>query len=453
MYFKTPPFKHQSECFEIIKERPYHALFLEPGLGKTKIVLDVITYRKSIRNGYRVLVVCPNTIVENWSDEVKKHSDLSCTMLVGASDKRKKMIQQRLTDVTVINYESVRICLKELMEAGYNCVVFDESTEIKNPKAQQSKACWALSLQTKHRIIMSGTPIMNNPLDIFSQYYVLNNNIFGSNYYRFRARYAVLGGYLGKQVVKWVNMKELQERLYSCAIRKTKDECLDLPPKLYQVIRLQLPDEQKAFYNKLASELIAEYKGEIILAPHILTKLMRLSQITAGFTKTVKEEEIVFKTNPKIDWLMDFMENVGVSHKIVVFCRFKNEIAQMQQALLRMGYACVTVCGETEDRIGAVRAFNTDPSIRVFIGQLQTAGIGINLTSASYMVFMTNSYSYGDRVQCEDRIHRIGQQKNCTYIDLLCENTIDGAVYNALKHKKNLSDTVIDMKKLVKGDQ
>ena len=439
--FKTPCFSHQLECWEIMKNESSYGLFAEPGLGKTKIALDTVSYHVACDPTYRALVVCPNTLVENWADEIEKHSDLSYVLLTGSKGKRIKLMQEK-ANIYVINYESTRVLNKELRDMKFNHLILDESTAVKNFKSLQSKACYDISTTIPNKIIMSGTPILNSPLDIFAQYKILNAMIFGISYYRFRGRYAVMGGYMNKQVIQWRNMEDLKRRIFSCAIRKTKDECLDLPDKLYQVVHVDLTDEQREMYDKLKQDFIYEFKDVVVTAPIMLTRLMRFSQITAGFTKDVEGVEHVFKRNPKIDWLVNFITELPPEAKVVLFCRFRREIAIIEDALRQHGIQHVSVHGDVTDRIERVKKFNTDKDTRVFIGQLQTAGIGINLTSASYCVFMSNSYSYGERIQAEDRTHRIGQTRNVTYIDILARSTIDVGIHRALRKKESLASMV-----------
>lgn len=442
MDFKTPMFKHQRECFEAIKRKKYFALFLEPGLGKSKITLDTISFRKTVFPSYTTLVVCPNTLVENWEDEVHKHSNLSVTSLTGASQRRCARLRNN-SDVFIVNYESTRIITDALLKKKFDLLVLDESTAVKNHKSQQSKACYKLSQHIEHKLILTGTPVMNSPLDIFGQYRILNPDIFGRSHYRFKHRYAIFGGYGNFQVLKWINMIEFKERVGTCAIRRTKDECLDLPEKLYQVVKLDLPDEQKRHYKELRENFVAEYKEKIITASNVLTRLIRFSQITAGFIKDVEGVEHEFSKNPKVDWLLDFMGNLGADRKVIVFCRFIHEIKMVERALAKHGYQFVTVMGGVKDRLSKVKDFNENPKTRAFIGQISTTGMGINLTSAQYVVFLTNSYSYGERVQAEDRAHRIGQSKNVTYIDVLMRGTIDVHIHRVLGTKQSLSNMVV----------
>ena len=447
---KTKPFAHQQECYDLIKDRKFFGLFAEPGLGKTKIALDIINYiREDVGKKFRALVVCPNTLVENWADEIRKHSDMSYILLTGSVARRKKFLTHD-ANIYVINYEGTRIMWKTLQLKKFDYLVLDESTAVKNPKSQQSKACFEIAQTSDRRLLLTGTPVMNSPLDIFAQYKMLDPSIFGYNYYRFRGTYAVMGGYMNKQAIAWKNMHNFQMKVFTCAVRKTKDECLDLPDKLYQIVHLDLTPEQRQVYKKLKEEFIYEFKDVTVTAPIILTRLMRFSQITAGFTKDVEGIEHEFRKSPKIDWLINFLTDLPDTAKVVVFCRFRREIAMVESALTKRSIKHVSVHGGTKDRIGNVKTFNEDKDTRVFIGQIQTAGMGINLTSASYCVFLSNSYSYGDRVQAEDRTHRIGQTKNVTYIDLLCRNTIDVKMHSILRKKESLAGMVTgDLVKMV----
>lgn len=442
MSIKTKLFEHQKEGFERFKDEPYGALFFECGLGKTLTAIAIIDYRKARKPGYKTLVVCPNTIVENWKDEVEMHTDMSSLPLVGTKQRRTKILKET-SDVYIINYESARILYKELIDKEFDCVVLDESTAVKNPKSLQSKACYDICRVSRDKLILTGTPIMNNPLDMFGQYRCLNINIFGPSFYAFRHRYAIMGGYMQYQVVQWINMEEFRQRVGACALRKTKEECLDLPDKLYQTVRLDLPQEQDKVYKALKTQFLAEFNESVITAPVVITRLMRFSQITAGFTKDVTGEEHGFTKNPKVDWLLDFLHNLEAGGKVIVFCRFLYELKSLCKALGDNNIGFVEVYGATTDRIERIKSFNTSPDIKVFVGQLQTTSLGVNLTSAQYAIFFSNSYSYGMRVQAEDRIHRIGQSKNVTYIDLVMRGTIDEGIHTTLKNKQSLSNMVV----------
>lgn len=438
---KTQLFKHQSDAVSNLIKKDYWALFFDPGTGKTLTMIGFIDFHKAKNPSFRALVVCPNTLVENWEDEVIKHSSLLPITLLGSREKRLKSMKKE-ADVYIINYDSVPKLWRDLMNERYDCIIFDESQFVKNHRADRSTASYNLSLTIAKRFILTGTPIMNNPLDIFSQYKCLNPAIFGTNYFRFRARYAIMGGFDNKIVTKYINTGEMRQRIFACATRITKEDCLDLPEKLYSVIRFDLPEEQARVYQSLKKEFLAEYNSNIITAQVMVVRLTRFSQITAGFTKDIEDMEHSFRTNPKTEWLINFVKEQG--QKVIVFCRFIKEIKMLKVALEAEGIAHTEIYGDITDRIERVKMFNETPECKVFIAEIRTGGVGINLTSAAYAVFFSNSYSYGERVQAEDRIHRIGQTKNVTYIDLLMRGTVDEGIHRTLSKKGSLAGMVID---------
>jgi SNF2 family DNA or RNA helicase len=438
MAVRTALFKHQTEGFERFKDQPYGGLFFEPGLGKTLTALKIIDRRVAADPSYRTLVVVPATLIENWHDEIKKHTDMTCELLVGSRAKREKALFAP-ANIYIINYEGARVITDALISRRFNCIICDESQALKDPQSLQSKACFRIACSVPHRIIMTGTPILNSPLDVFGQMRCLSVDIWGMSYYRFRAMYAIMGGFLNKMVLKYINMDRFKRRVQQYATIKTKAECLDLPDRLYEVAYVDLPEAQSKMYKDLRDEFVSQFKDTIVSAPVVLTRLIRFSQITAGFYKDVKGEEHAFEKNPKAEWLVQWLKEN--QKKAVVFCRFRKEISDLEDRLTREGIKHTGINGSVpvDERISLVKKFNTDPDTQVFIGQLDVAGQGINLIGASYVIFLSNSYSYGDREQAECRIHRIGQTQNCTYIDVICRGTVDQHVLRALSKKQSLA--------------
>jgi len=435
---KTALFDHQTEVLEELKKNDFYGLFLEQGLGKTLTMLAYLDWLKGRRGKIQALVVCPNTLTENWLEEVLLHSDLSCIVLSGSTGKRIKRLTHE-ADIFVINYESTRIMYKALKEKKFDVLVLDESQCVKNFKSQQSRACYDISMVVPKRYLLTGMPVSQSPLDVFAQYRILDPTIFGISFYRFRNRYAILGGFMGKVPIQWRNIDDLKRKVFSCAVRKTKEECLDLPDKLYQVVHLDLPVEQRNLYNTLKKEFIFEFSGAVVTAPIVLTRLMRFSQITSGFTKDTEGTEHEFAQNPKINYVVNFISELDDTSKVVIFCRFRKEIKMLEAAFRLHDISSVTVHGDVRDRIERIKKFNKDKNIKVFIGQISTAGVGVNLTAASYCIFFSNTYSYADRSQAEARLHRIGQVANVTYVDLLMRNTIDTRVHSILRKKESLA--------------
>jgi len=447
MGIKTKLFKHQSDLVEHIKAKTFWAILFEPGLGKTLAALAVVTERVARDPSYRTLVVVPNTLVDNWAAEITKHTDLTYELLIGSRQQREKKLFNA-AHLYIINYEGARTITDSLTTNKFNLMICDESHALKNHASLQSKACYKIAQNVPHRIIMTGTPILNCPLDVYGQYRTLSTEVFGQSYYRFRNTYAIMGGYMNKQVTKYIHMEDFKRRALMCSTIKTKDECLDLPDKLYETVHLDLPEAQMKMYKALRESFIAEFKDRVVTAPVVLTRLIRFSQITAGFYKDIGGEEHEFETNPKQDWLVQWVQEH--QKKVVVFCRFTKEIHMLEARLKNVGLGFVTVDGASKDRIKLVNQFNEDPAVRVFVGQIDVAGQGINLTGASHVLFLSNNYSYGDRVQAEDRIHRIGQTNNCTYIDVVYRSSVDAAVLRVLQKKENLASMLSnDIIKLV----
>lgn len=437
MAIKTTLLGHQRTGLELIHNKSYYAILYECGVGKTLTSLAIIDRRLERFPGYRTLVVAPNTIIENWAEEIEKHTDFSYMFLTGLKAKRLANLKTP-ANIYLINYEGVRTILDPLILKGFDLAIFDESQSLKDHTSLQSKSCFQVAMSCKHRMIMTGTPIHNTPLDAFGQFRVLSPDIFGTNYYRFRARYAIMGGYLDKMVLKYINMDDFKCRIKRVSDIKTKDEVLDLPPRVYEVIRVDLTKEQEAMYRSLRDNFIAEFKDSVVTAPVMLTRIMRFSQITAGFYKNVEGKEISYDKNPKQEWLLTWLKEHG--HKTVVFVRFIHELHELEERLKAAKIRFVSVHGEIKDRLTLVREFNTEASCQVFIGQIDTAGAGINLQSSSYCVFLSNNYSYGDREQAESRIHRQGQRgSSCTFIDIVARNTIDERILSILKRKESLA--------------
>lgn len=447
MAIKTKLLKHQEDDVPRINNKTYFALLYECGAGKTLTTLAIIDSRKLRFPKYRTLVVAPKTILENWMDEIAKHSDLTGVVLEGTLPKRIKLLKTP-ADIYLINYESSWRIADDLIKAKFDLVVFDESQCLKGHTTEQSKGGYRIAMSCPHRLILTGTPIHNSPLDCYGQFRCLSSDVFGTSYYKFRARYAIMGGYLGKQVMKYINMQDFKQRILNCSSIKLKEEVLDLPPRTYETVRVELGEDQARMYKQLREDFMTEMGNSVVTAPVVLTRLMRFSQITAGFYKDIEGKENSYLPNVKHDWTVAWLKDHG--HKTVIFVKFIKELKDLEVRLTAEGISFVSMYGETKDRIALVTRFNTE-NIQVFVGQIDTAGAGINLQSAAYCIFLSNSYSYGDREQAESRIHRSGQKSlNCTYIDVVARDTIDERVLKILKHKESLAGMLTsDLGKLV----
>ena len=426
------------------------AILAEMGTGKTLITIALAGALYNNQKINKMLIVAPLSIVSVWESEFKKFADFDFNIAVldGSSQKKYQALNNLFgkgLQVAVINYESCWRIEEMLAIWQPDLIVCDESSKIKNPQAKQSKALHRLGKQSKHNIILTGTPVTNNPLDFFSQYKFLDENIFGSSFYAFRARYAILGGYGNHQVVGYKNLPELVEKAHSIAFRITKKEALDLPEQVDQIRLVDLEPKAETQYRLLERESVAELEQGNVVAMNVLTKLLRLSQITGGFVKTEISDEAVPISSAKINALEEIIDEcMDARKKLVVFARFVAEIDAIERLLIKkkIGYALIK--GDVKDRAEQVEKFQKDETVRVFVGQIQTTGMGLTLTATDTAVFYSLDYSFSNYEQAKARIHRIGQKNNCTYIHLIANKTIDEKVFDALKRKKSIADLVVD---------
>ena len=311
--------------------------------------------------------------------------------------------------------------------------------------ATQSKALHRLGRLSRYNVILTGTPITNNPLDIFSQYKFLDESILGSSYYLFRNRYAILGGYQRHQVVGYRNLPELVEKVHSIAYRIKIDDAVELPPFIDETRSVCLETKATELYRSIEKDCYAELANGEVTARNVLTQLLRLSQCTGGYIRDDIKGETQQVSNAKINALEDIIDTcTEEGRKVVVFARFVPEIEGIEKMLKNKGIRYSLIYGATKDRAEQVRQFQENPDIKVFIGQLQTTGMGLTLTAANVAVFYSLDFSYANYEQSRARIHRIGQKQKCLYIHLVCKGTVDEKILHALKHKGDIATLMVD---------
>lgn len=461
MPIKAKPYKHQKEAFEFVMNKFEKsggtALLVEMGLGKSLISIAVAGALYKAEKIRKLLIVCPLSICGVWEEEFEKFADFEyhLQILKGTSDKKALALRCMYGDklqVAVINYESVWRLEKEIMKWSPNFIVCDESHKIKSHKIAASKSLHRLGSKASYKLILTGTMITNKALDCFSQYKFLNPTIFGNSFYSFRNRYFDMVGYGGyTPVLKKIMESELKEKIHSIAFRATKSECLDLPETQEITRFVELDPAAMNTYKKLVRDSFAELsKGEITVT-NVLTKILRLSQLTGGFLGNDDGSAVIKVSTAKLEALEDIIESVlesaedsGGSKKVVVIAKFIAEIKAICKLLEKKKIRFSLISGEVKNRAEEIEKFQNDPEVKVFVGQIATAGLGITLTAASTMVFYSLDYSMSNFQQAKGRIHRVGQHENCTYIYLIAKNTIDEKVLRALESKSNLAKSLID---------
>ena len=428
---------------------PGFALLMEMGCGKTITSIAIAGRAYLVGKIKHLLILAPKSIVTVWEEEFSKFADFpySLSILQGSSQKKAeilKSIPHKGLEVTVVNYDSIVLIEKELTAWHPDFLICDESSKIKNPTAKMSKAAYRLSKLCKYRLILTGTPIQNNPLDFFSQYKVLDERIFGKSFYAFKNEYAVLGNF--NQPIGWRNLSGLVKKAHAIAFRVTKEEALDLPETTDIIRSIALEDKAMKLYRNFVKDSYTELSKGEVTATNILTRLLRLQQITGGFLRPDEDNERYEQvSSAKLDALEDIIDtSVSENKKLVIIARFIPEIKEICKMLDKKNIQYSRICGDVKDRAAEVDRFQNGSKCMVFVGQLQTISMGLTLTAASTMVFYSLSYNFADYSQARARIHRIGQRNVCQYIHLVAKGTIDETVLKALEQKESLATKIVD---------
>ena len=463
--YKTKPFAHQSEALRRWRGKPRFALFCEMGTGKTWIAINRAAELKVEEDVTEVLVIAPRSLLKVWESEIRKHCPIPYETLILDRPKNWELLDMPeirpllagdplpILRFVIVNYDQLLTKrLPKLLEHDFGLAILDESTMVKNWFAKRSRKTKTLVDTIPRVVLLTGNPAPNGPLDLYSQFFILDPHILGfTNYYPFRNRYSVLQnqvvrGRTIKLVVGYKEAlieKELRPRMAPFVFQILKSECLDLPPKIYTIREVYMGPEQARVYRTMREQAIAEFKGSRLTAPVVLARMTRLSQIAGGFFPNPENNTITpFTPNPKLVELgkvLDEMEG-----KFILWTRFRAELYAAEKFLNEKGVKTVRIDGDVpiEERQAAVDRFQDDPEIRGFIGITSCGKFGLTLTAARTMIYYSNSYEFEVRNQSEDRAHRAGLKHPVTYVDLITSKTVDNLILRALKSKESLSDFI-----------
>lgn len=427
------------------------ALLMEMGTGKTITSIAITGALSNAGRIRRALIVAPLSILGVWEEEFQKFADFPYALAVLSGTGSRKLDTLRhmtgaVLQVVVVNYESAWRMEKDLLAWRPDLIIADEGHKIKTHNIAASKAMHRLGAKAGYRLLLTGTVITNKAIDVFSQFKFLNPAIFGQSFYAFRSRYFDMVGYGNHTpVLKKSKEAELTEKLHSISFRATKAECLDLPEITDVIRQVELEPAALRIYRGLVKESYAELSGGEVTAPNILTRLLRLSQLTGGFIGNDETAAVEQVSAAKLSALEDILDSVAAEgKKLVIIARFIPEIKAICKLLEKRGLRYSYITGEVKNRDEQVSAFQNDPAVMAFVGQIATAGLGITLTAASTMVFYSLDYSMSNFEQTKARIHRVGQRMPCTYLYLVARGTVDEKVLLALKNKADLARTLVD---------
>ena len=465
--FKTKPYGHQITALEKSWDKEEYGYFMEMGTGKSKVLVDNIAmlYDKGKINA--ALIIAPKGVYRNWfsgeiPNHLPSHIDHKTVIWTATTSKAKDKEYQQLfkidydLHILIMNVEA--FSTKKGLEFAtkfLNChktiMAIDESTTIKTPTAKRTKAILTLGKLAKYRRILTGSPVTKSPLDLYTQCNFLHEELLGFNsYYTFRNRYATMidrnfGGSRVQIVGGYKRLDELSDSLKKFSYRVLKEDCLDLPEKVYIQREVELSDEQRQIYSTMKSAALAQLKGKMATAPHVLTQLMRLHQITCGHLKN-DDDTITEIKNNRMSELLDVLDEV--EGKVIIWANYVYDIRQIVKAISKK---------HGEDSIvqyyGAIPADVRQKNIemfqdpksdsRFFVGNPQTGGYGITLTAANNVIYYSNGYDLEKRLQSEDRAHRIGQKKSVTYVDFITPKTVDEKIVKALRKKMNIATEIM----------
>lgn len=495
--FLTDPYEHQIDAlchaFYFIRA----GLFLAPGLGKSKIAIDLMRLRHFLGDKSPTIILGPLVTVRNWGKEIDKHAQgaLRWVTLLGTKRDKAAAVTKAAeggADVVLLTYDTARNFVEDIVaKIAYNTVIADESHLIGKWTATRSKVAYELVQKAAHRLIMTGTPTLGSPLDLYGQFKFLGDTFMPENPVAYKRRFIHTPGPNSHVVLGYKNLDVLNARTLFVSMQRTKEECLDLPAQTFVDVEYDLSPHQAAIYNQLVADmaidlelLIAQLGGvagdqlppEATL-PHRAVVLNKLLQVSSGFLitnvdkkslcdtceaggcqylpdcvaegvspytdqcKVIQEPPpdilTIFDENPKLDALVELLDTLlgAPANKVIIWGYYQRELDMVEESLVKQGVSYVRVDGRTGGRIqGLVDKFNEDPTVRVYLAQIST-GVGITLNAAKYMVYFSLTYSLGAYLQSLDRNYRIGQTENVTVYRLLGRWTIEPAIIRLLDSK------------------
>ena len=468
--YKTKPYAHQLKALKKSWAQKNYALFMEMGTGKSKVLVDNIAmlYDNGAIRG--ALIVAPKGVYKNWDQiefpvHLPDHVEHTKVLWEANITKKKQTELDTLFDgkeelkILIMNVEAFSTS-KGLDFAhsflniflGRALIGIDESTTIKSPTAKRTKNILTIGELAKYRRILTGSPVTKSPLDLYSQCEFLDPWLLGhQSYYSFRARYANMvkrnfGGRSVQLVTSYRRLDELGDKLDDFSYRVLKEDCLDLPEKVFTKRIVELSKEQKEIYAQLKETALAFTEdGKVMSTVNVMTQLMRLHQVTCG---TFKADDGTVKhlPNNRIQALMDCLEETD--GKVIIWATYREDIKKIVESLKKAYGEASTV--EYHGGVDAtlrqehIAQFQQEKGpTRYFVGNAQTGGYGITLTAANTVIYFSNSYDLEKRLQSEDRAHRIGQTGSVTYVDLIAEKTIDEKIVKSLRDKIDIADEIM----------
>ena len=467
--FKTKPFPHQLDGVRFGLNKKRFLLCDDQGLGKTKQIIDLVGCLEKTENINKVLIICGvNSLKYNWQSEIETHSDEKGWVLGTRYRKRTGKAYEgtnkdKLDDLNnlpdcrylITNIETLRAMaekvsktkykfpiaekLKELCDKGIiSMIAFDECHKSKEPTSLQSRAM--INVQAKYMVAMSGTPLMNKPLDLYFPLHWLGYE--QHSFYQFKQHYCTLGGWGGSEIIGYKNLEEIRDLMSEVMLRRLKTEVLDLPEKIRKIEYVDMTPKQAQIYREVYSGVMSELQ-QIKFSNNPLSMMTRLRQAT-GWTGILSD---TVQESAKMDRMLQLVEEITSSgQKVIIFSNWESMTSIAKQKLSTYNPAYITGDIKTDDRMNEVIRFQNDENCKVIVGTIGAMGTGLTLTAAQNVIFLDSPWNMALKAQAEDRAHRIGTQGTVNVITLVCKNTIDERIEELVEKKGHMAEALVDGK-------
>jgi SNF2 family DNA or RNA helicase len=455
LIYTTQPYEHQIQALEACFGKTNFALFMEQGTGKSKVVVDETVNLIERGEINCIVILAPNQVHENWAEQFQLHGpkDYDRWIIQVYKSKNNSERQEKLTRdiigsgkvlVFLMNIEALstdkgaQYLHRILLARKRTYFVIDESHKIKNNGAIRTKRAITLGTYAKYRRILTGTEAEEGLINLYSQFKFLDWHIIGFKFITpFKGFYCIMGGYEMREIIGYRHQDLLAFKIAPYVFNRRKKDCLDLPDKIYIEHHVEMTPEQDKVYTTLEEQLLLELEdGTLIDATMALTRFVRLQQVLCGHVSNEGKEQLI--PSNRASFVAELVEQA--SGKSIIFCRFVRDVFLVGVELDKLNIHTVGITGQTENRLDEINRWRADPNCRALIITTQTGGTGLTLNEANNTIFYSNSWSATDRLQAEDRNHRIGQVNKVTYHDITVKGKLDDLIFKSLKNKSNLAD-------------
>jgi len=473
---ETSPFllSHQRQCLEIARFHPKYGLYCQTGTGKTVIAYEIMKHKK-----VKTLIVAPlSTLNRVWIRIAGEMYPCFTIVeypstpknIVGGQDSRaigqfltnlypyKKPVREKIihhdNGIHIINFEGFRIHYNAIKEAGYRMLVVDESSALKGRTTQISKGLVKFGQQVESAYLLSGTPTPNSSLEFYPQVDLISPGLFGYSFYTFRNRFFHA---VDRNGFTWMESKEYGEdfknRLKKVCIFISKFDVLDLPERIEEERECEMTGPQRSAYIEMKEELMTEIEGIEVISPTVLSKIMKLRQISSGFIYHGEDRTALRFASPKIDLLKEVLEEIGPTNQVIIWADFREEIEKITEVL---GSRAMCIYGGTlggQDSKDEIAKDFTEGKFQYLVANPASIAHGHTFINCSYAVYFSLSYSSELWEQSRDRIYRYGQKNACTYIVLLTKGTIDKIILRRVQKKIDGTKEILEHVKMKLGEE